>query len=69
MPVPYNDGEKTEESEEIMDGKTLYEFEEKNRDWLTEKFMKIPKILDEWAQFVEDEYSKSVPDEDIGRDR
>ena len=52
-----------------MSGDDLVTFEEQNWDWLTEKFMKIPAVIDLWAEFVEREYEKRMPDEDIGRDR
>lgn len=44
----------------------LIKFEEDNFDWLIDKFLKLPHIIGEWSQFIEDEYCKKLPDEDMG---
>ena len=48
-----------------MNGNDLVEFEENNWDWLTEKFMKVPVVMELWEQFVMDEHSNQPePPED-----
>ena len=43
-----------------MNGKTQFEWEEKNFDWLIDKFLKINQVADLWADFTYDEYEKSL---------
>ena len=38
------------------------EFEEKNWDWLIDKFLKKKEITDLWEQFIYEEYEDSLRD-------
>ena len=40
----------------------MIEFEEKNHDWLIEKFLKEKEAADLWADFIYNEYNNSLLD-------
>lgn len=44
-------------------------FEEKNWDWLIEKFLKTKEVAELWADFVYNEYQDSAREPDDLEDR
>lgn len=43
-------------------GDKMIEYEEQNYDTLVEKFLNVPRIRDEWEQFVADRFAEHIQD-------